>query len=166
MKWVSYVVIGLLCVACTKRGAEQPATAVEEYIKVAMNAKSASDKQALYAYTTGEARAELEKMSDKDFDEQFVQRKMSFKSFKAKDLREEAGGGVSLVYELAFLEKTADGSAEITNRKIAYLQKDSDGHWKITSTKNVKSFIEREDALEVSPSTPGAATPPTTGEKK
>ena len=139
--------------ACTKSNqAASPETALNAYVHAAFAAKSVSDSQKLLDLSTGEAKEWLSSMSEDAFKKQFVDNKMVFQSLHTKDLRQEKNGDVSLVYELAFKDGSPDGkptsSAVYTNKKIAYLTKEGDA-WKIKATKNVKSFVERKDALEI-----------------
>jgi hypothetical protein len=145
--------------ACTKHAerASTPEEALEHYVTTAFSAKSANDRQALLALSTGEARAWLESMSVEDFKKQFVDNNMVFQSLKSKDLRHEQSGDVSLVYELAFKDGKTPNAAAYTNKKIAFLTRDEEGKWKIKATKNIKSFVERKDDLVVPPNSPGAA---------
>ena len=140
----------LMISACVKkRQLETPISVMEEYINIAMTAKASSDRSKLLELTTGNAYQELKGMSDKEFDEKFIQSKFRFIAFKAKDLREENDGSLSLVYELSYEAKAEGNPATVTNKKIAYLGKDDSGHWKIKDTKNIKSLIESKNGLEV-----------------
>lgn len=157
MNWLKmagtvFPAILLLALSACNKKSEQPTTpegSLETYVKTAFNAKSADDRQKLLDLSTGEARAWLETMSPEDFKKQFVDNSMVLQNFKAKDLRKEQSGDVSLVYELAFRDGKTPNAAAYTNRKIAYLTKDEKGEWKIKATKNIKSFVERKDDLQV-----------------
>ncbi len=152
--------------ACTKHANKTttPEAALEHYVMTAFSAKSADARQTLLELSTGEARAWLESMSAEDFKKQFVDNNMVFQSLKAKDLRQEKSGDVSLVYELGFKDGKTPNAAAYTNKKIAFLTKDEKGEWKIKATKNIKSFVERKDDLEVPPNAPESpATPESPG---
>lgn len=147
------VVIAALALisACTKGGnkGSDPSQVLEAYVNAAMSAKSAKDKEKLKELSMGEAREALEKMSDKEFEQQFVENRLQKSaSIKTKDLRQEAGGDISLVYELSYNESSADAKPTMmTVKKIAYMGKDEKGEWKIKATKNVKSLIEKTEPL-------------------
>lgn len=145
----------LLYVACDKGPkADTPEGALEKYVQTAFGAKSVDDKQKMLDLSTGEAFEYLSQMSEDEFKSQIVEANLSLVGLKAKDLRQEADGDVSLVYELHFKGGKGAGSAVHTNKKIAYLKKFEDG-WKIKATKNLKSFIEQKEDLIISPeSTP------------
>lgn len=145
------LMIGLLPMVsgCTRQGATTPEQTLEQYIRIGLDAKGPGDKAKLLELTIGEAHEELGKMKDKEFNDIFVEKKLRYLGYKARDLRQENSGEVSLIYELSYEEQDAAGAAIVTNRKIAYLAKDDEGRWKIKGTKNVKSFVERKDALEV-----------------
>ncbi|HEY8279996.1 MAG TPA: hypothetical protein VIH99_10245 [Bdellovibrionota bacterium] len=157
MKWLKvqlplmFVFVLLPFGACTKQESKPttPEGALERYVTTAFSAKSADSRQSLLDLSTGDAKAWLESMSADDFKKQFVDNSMVLQNLKTKDLREEKSGDVSLVYELAFRDGKTPNAAAYTNKKIAYLTKDEKGDWKIKATKNVKSFIERKDALEI-----------------
>lgn len=166
MKWLNknsahaLALVSLLAVAaCTKHvdGNGSPEAALESYVKTVFSAKSVDDAKKLLDMSTGDAREWLASMSEEAFRKQFVENKMVLQSFSMKDLRKEKDGDVSLVYEIAFKEGSPDGKptspAVFTNKKIAYLTKDGEG-WKIRATKNIKSYIERKDALEIPPGPP------------
>lgn len=149
-KYFLYAIVVLLLGSCTKKMPDSPAGVLEQYIQVAMNAKSLQDKDKLMELTMGSAHDDLEKMTPEQFEQGFISSQLHITGFKTKDLRQENSGDVSLVYELDFQEKGgAGGVADMNNKKIAYLSKDDAGHWKIKETKNVKSFVEKKDALEV-----------------
>lgn len=139
----------VLASACTKGGkTDSPEAVLEAYVKKAINAKSGSDKGALYDYTTGKALERLQQMSDEDFINSLVKPEFKFVHFSTRDRRQEEDGSVNLVYELVYDSAGGDTSAKVTNRKIAYF-KNVDGKWKIEDTRNVKSFVEVEKGMEV-----------------
>jgi hypothetical protein len=141
----------LLVSACEKAPkADTPEGALNRYVEAAFGAKSVSDKQKLTDLSTGEALEYINRMSDAEFKKQFIDTSLSLVKLKSKDLRQEEGGDVSLVYEIEFKEgKGAQGSI-MSNKKIAYLTH-ADGGWKIKSTKNLKTFIEQKEALVITP---------------
>jgi len=146
--------------ACTKSAphGETPEAALEAYVKTAFSISKVEDAQALLNLSTGDAKEWLASMSKEKFEEQFVKNKMTLQSLSMKDVRHEQNGDVSLVYEIAFKDGNPDGKptgpSVFTNKKIAYLTKEGN-EWKIKATKNVKSYIERKDALEIPPNPPG-----------
>lgn len=156
MKWLKGVagcLAVLAAVGCTKSGpkADTPEGALHSYVVTAFEARSVADKQKLLGLSTGEAKAYLEQMGEADFKRQFLDSKLQFVSMKARDLRQETGGDVSLVYDLNYKD-TRDGSTTVhTNKKIAYLTQAEPGHWKIKGTKNVKTFVERKEDLVITP---------------
>lgn len=149
--WIVICIVTLFfSISCNKKsGVETPTSAMENYINIAMGAKSSADREKLLELTTGEAHEELKRMTDKEFVDQYVNSQFHFLGFKTKDLREENDGALSLVYELSYETKGAPNPATLTNKKVAYLVKDEQGHWKIKSTKNIKSLVEKKDALEI-----------------
>jgi hypothetical protein len=172
MRWlkataqVSAVASLLALAACTKSGpkADSPEAALEAYVHTAFNAKSVDDGKKLLELSTGEAQEWLSSLSQEAFKKQFVDNHMVLESLKTKDKVQEQNGDVSLVYELAFKDgrgpeplTTDDKAAKMTPspavytvKKIAYLTKDKESNtWKIRATKNIKSFVERKDALEI-----------------
>lgn len=172
MKWLSksahvFPVIALLALgACTRdSGPKSPEAALERYVKTAFSARSAEDHKALSDMSDGDAKEWLDAMSVEVFEKQFIKNNMQLVSLKTSEKREEAADRVSLVYELVFKDgkvespitdpdkapKNATSPATYTNKKIAYLKQMGDGTWKITATKNVKTYIERKEALEVPP---------------
>ena len=135
--------------ACTpKKKPESPEAVLQAYVTTAINAKSGSDKGRLYEFTTGLALKRLQDMPEEEFVNSLVKPEFKFVHFSTRDLREEANGSVSVVYELVFESKAGDSGAKVTNRKIAYMKKDS-GSWKIEDTRNIKSFVEVKDGLSV-----------------
>lgn len=166
MKWRNRL-FGFLILAlcgCTKHVAlpTTPQGALENYVRTAFNARTADDRNALLELSTGDAKAWLESMSAEDFKKQFVDNSMVFGSIKTQDLRTEKSGDTSLVYELSFRDGKTPNAAAYTNKKIAYLTRDDKGNWKVKATKNIKSFVERKDPLEVLAPEPGEQG----GEKK
>lgn len=167
MKWLrttaQVLVAGSLCAlfACTKggSGSATPQAVLENYVKIAFASESADEKRkGLLDLSTGEAKEWLDSMTPETFKTQFADNHMLLKSFTTKDLVQDKNGDVSLVYEIAFKDGAANGDpthqAVYTNKKIAYLHKDGD-QWKIKATKNMKTYIERKDALEIPPNPPG-----------
>lgn len=144
-----------IAVGCDKGPkADTPEGALEKYVQTAFGAKSVEDKQKMLELSTGEAFEYLSQMSEEEFRKQIVDANLALVNLKAKDLRQEADGDVSLVYELHFKAGKGIDSAVHTNKKIAYLKKFEDG-WKIKATKNLKSFVEQKEDLLISPeSTP------------
>lgn len=169
MRWrsmrelVLLLALAMLASACTKTP-ERPTTpeaALELYVKAAFSARTEADRQKLLELSVSDARAHLEQMSPEEFKQRFAENDMQLISMKARDLREEKSGDVSLVYEIAFKEGKAGGAASYMNKKIAYLTKDDKGDWKIKATKNVKSYVERKDDLEIlTPETTSQDAPP------
>jgi hypothetical protein len=154
-------ILASLCglLACTQGAPEanSPEAALHSYVKIAFNAKSLDDAHKLLDLSTGEAKEWLASMTEETFKKQFLDNKMVLENLTTKDLRQEKDGDVSLVYEIAFKDGNPDGKptgpSEFTNKKIAYLTKEGN-IWKIRATKNVKTFIERKDALEIPPNVP------------
>lgn len=155
----AFILVG--AISCTKKTPQSPEAVLEEYIQTAMNAKSLKDKERLMELTTGMANEDLQKMTDTEFENQFIKTKFKFQRVKTKDLREESAGEVSLVYELEYQQAETSGlNSDMTNKKIAFFTKNEDGKWKIRETKNVKSLIEKKESLEVlNSASPAAATP-------
>ncbi len=140
----------LFSAACTtKEEGMSPKEVLETYVRVALNAKSEKDKTSLEVYLTGKALAGLKMMTQKDFREKLVKPEFKFMRFLARDQRQEENGNISLVYELTFENKSNGNKAKLVNRKIAYFKQTDDSAWKIYETRNMKSFIEMEKALDV-----------------
>jgi hypothetical protein len=167
MKWLNAaLVVSLLAFnfsGCTRGGgsASSPEGALDQYVHAAFNAKKVDDSQNMLDLSTGEAHEWLASMSKEAFQKQFIDNHMQLVNFNVKDKAKEANGDVSLVYELTFKDGAAAGNpterAEYSLKKIAYLTKEKEGgSWKIRATKNVKTFIERKDDLQVSPIPSGA----------
>lgn len=159
MKWLNgALVISLLAfLGCTKGGgnASTPEGALGQYVHIAFGVNDVKDAQKMLALSTGEAKEWLSSMSEEAFKAQFMKNHMQLVNFTTKDKVNEADGDVSLVYELSFKDGSSDGNptnrAVYSLKKIAYLTKKDEGTWKIKATKNVKTFIERKDDLQVSP---------------
>jgi hypothetical protein len=153
---LSFIMMG----ACTKESQPtSPEAALDRYVKTAFGAKNAADQKILFEMSDGDAADWLASMSKELFQKQFIENQMQLVSMKTSEKREEKDDRVSIVYELVFKDgktsspmapDSAASPATYTNKKIAYLKK-MDGAWKITATKNVKTFIDRKDALEVPP---------------
>jgi hypothetical protein len=152
--WAMALAVTLIGQSCTRGPkADTPEGAVAKYVNTVFSADSVDDKAALRELSTGEALAYLDALSDEDFKKTFIDSKMEFVSMKTKDVRRENTGDVSLVYELSFREGgKEEGRVVHTNKKIAYLTQDPESkEWKIKASKNLKSFYERKDDLEVPP---------------
>lgn len=149
------LLMGLTLAGCTKKSSppNTPEGALEKYVTTAFSVKSAGDREQLLALSAGEALEHLKKMSEENFQKQFVDSKLRFVSMKTRDLRQEDNGDVSLVYELSFQDTAGGTSASHTNKKLAFLTKDETGEWKIRATKNVKTTIERKEDLVITPET-------------
>lgn len=140
---------------CTKQGGEvSPEKAVNAYVRQAFDVKGPEDRQRLMMLTEGSAAKDLKKMSDEQFKREFIDSKLKLIDIKTKDVRQEDGNAVSLIYEISYQENGEKGPVEHFHRKVAFLKK-TEGTWKIESTKNLKTFIEIKDGSEisVSPST-------------
>lgn len=146
--------LALTVVSCTNKmpTADTPEGALHKYVTLAFTAKSPSARKELMALSTGDALGYLERMSDEDFRKQFVDANLKFMSMKAKDMRQEVSGDVSLVYELTYKDGRPESPTVHTNKKIAYLTRDQSG-WKIKATKNMKTFVERKEDLLITPET-------------
>jgi hypothetical protein len=173
MKWFKLVAAATMIaflVGCTKEmKADTPEGALQKYVTAAFSARSTDDRQKLVNLSTGEALAFIQSMSDETFKKHFIDSNFDFVSLKAKDLRQENSGDVSLVYELTYREGKGESKVEHTNKKIAYLTLDAAaGEWKIKATKNLKSFVERKEDLVVTPETTDNSAPEQEGatEKK
>lgn len=139
----------LLGSACTpKKKPESPEAVLQAYVTTAINAKSGADKERLYEFTTGKALERLQAMPEEEFVNSLVKPEYKFVHFSTRDLREEKEGSMSLVYEIVYDTKSGDQGAKITSRKIAYMKKDN-GVWKIEDTRNIKSFVEVKEGLNV-----------------
>jgi hypothetical protein len=161
MKWLSQsvLVVSVLALgfaACTKSQPKNstPEEALKSYVETAFNLKEFKDAGKLLDLSTGEAYDWLYSMNQDAFTKQFLGNHMMLRSFSTKDKITDDKGDVSLVYEIAFQENAPSGTPKdetvFTNKKIAYLTKDKDsGNWKIRATKNVKTFLERKDPLEI-----------------
>jgi hypothetical protein len=159
MSYKNYLVAALILAVsgCTKAPkADTPEGALQSYVVAAFSAKSIDDRKILAELSTGDALEFLQGMSDADFKRHFLDSNFQLVSMKARDLRQDVTGDVSLVYDLSYREGSGSSRTVHTNKKIAYLtQNPGDGTWKIRATKNIKSFIERKDDLVVTPETTG-----------
>ncbi|MGE3261454.1 MAG: hypothetical protein AB7K68_06725 [Bacteriovoracia bacterium] len=159
MTWRNLFVVAVAIMAlsgCTRKAAlpNTPEGTLEKYVSAAFEVRGIEDRKHLMDLSSGDAYAHLEKMTDEEFKKQFIETKLKFIGLKAKDLREETGGDVSLVYELTY----QDGNGTVpptrhTNKKIAYLGRAENGDWKIKATKNIKTFLERKEDLVITPET-------------
>jgi hypothetical protein len=148
------LVVALLISGCTKSPkGETPEAALHQYVQAAFTAKTQADREKLKALSTGEALFYLEEMSEEDFKRQFLDSKLEFVNLRARDLRQEEGGGVSLMYELEYRNSQDNSRALYSNKKIAYLVREESGPWKIRATKNIKTFIEKKEDLVITPDT-------------
>jgi hypothetical protein len=150
---VASAILGLAFASCTKQAevASSPEGALQKYVSEAFAARAQSDKQKLLDLSTGDAHAMLEAMSAEDFKRRFLDANLRLTELNMKDVRQEANGDVSLVYELSFKEGKPEAVAVHTYKKIAYLTRDEKGAWKIRATKNIKSFIEKKEDLVITP---------------
>lgn len=128
---------------CTKKmNNKTPEGALESYVSAAFSVSSAADKNKLLALSAGEARAQLESMSDEDFLSKFGKNALQLISLSMKDRRSEKDGGVSLVYELSYRAGSGD-AGPVSYKKIAYLIRESDETgWQVRGTKNIKEYVE------------------------
>jgi hypothetical protein len=152
---VAWILGFALVVSCTKTPKpETPEAALQQYVTAAFNAKGVEDRKKLMDLSTGDALYFIQNMSDEQFKRHFIDSNLQFVSMKAKDLRQETTGDVSLVYELNYKEGKVESQTVHTNKKIAYLTHDKEAKtWKIKATKNLKSFIERKEDLVITPET-------------
>jgi hypothetical protein len=153
-KFLVYAGVAIL-VACTKAPKpETPEGALQQYVTMAFNAKNPEDRKKLVDLSTGDALYFIQNMTDEEFKKHFIDSNLQFVSMKAKDLRQETSGDVSMVYELNYKEGKVGTQTIHTNKKIAYLTFDKEAKaWKIKATKNMKSFIERKEDLVITPET-------------
>lgn len=154
-RWVisGFLIMATLLTGCHRKPVlpNTPEGTLEKYIAAAFEVRGPADRKQLLDLSTGEAYTFLEKMSDENFKTQFVDSKLKFVSVKAKDLREETGGDVSLVYELVYQDSAGAAPTTHTNKKIAYLSRAENGDWKIKATKNIKTFLEKKEDLVITP---------------
>lgn len=155
MKLCNFLLIAILFFsACTKKAQDNtPEGALDAYVTAAFSAKGIEDKKILAQLTTGEALAYINAMKDEDFKKIFLDSGLKLQSFKAKDIRTENDGDVSLIYELSFKSGKSTVDTVHTAKKIAYITQKDGGTWKIKSTKNIKTFIERKEDLVITPDT-------------
>ena len=148
-----YIFLGFLIfvAACTKdHKLASPESVLENYVKIAINAKTGADRKSLFYYLTGEALKRLKDMSDEDFFETLVRPKYKFVHFSTRHFQEQKGNTGSLVYELVYESSPTDKiPVQITVRKVAYFTRVNEKEWKISNTKNIKSFIAIEKGMQI-----------------
>lgn len=151
--WINWVVLVVslgLVSGCTKGlNNKTPEGALESYIGAAFSVKGIEDKQKLLNLSAGEAKEQLEAMSDEKFQASFGKDTIKLVSLSMKDRRSEKDGGVSLVYELTYKQGSGD-TGPVTHKKIAYLIKqDEESGWRVRGTKNIKEYVEQSEPMVI-----------------
>jgi hypothetical protein len=140
--------LGLIFLSCTRSLSDRtPEGALDSYVKTAFSVKKSADREKLLELSIGEAREQLQGMSEEDFMARFGNGSIRLIDLKMKDKRSEKDGGVSLVYELSY-EDGNGGKGPVTHKKIAYLQQ-QDGGWRIRGTKNIKEYVEQNAPMVI-----------------
>lgn len=136
--------------ACTKSSKNlQPEQILDAYVKVAMNARSLSDKKDLITYTTGEVKKQLEEMTNTQFQKEFLDKKFKLINLRTKDIRKKSEEELNLVYNVTFEKTDNEEVTKITQKKLAFFRKIKEEGWKIEKIKTIKTFLKSDDPLDV-----------------
>ena len=140
---VLFLALGFLSMsACTNdRIDDTPAKALENYIQISFNAKTAEDKKKLEDLLTGDTRERLAKWSDEQFLKAFVESKKKFENLKILENKKVNDHEVALTYELAYQEGGPEKPAQITQRKLCSVVSQN-GDWKIKEVRSIRESIE------------------------
>jgi hypothetical protein len=141
--------------ACTKKseGPEDPKRRLHEYISQSFAIRGPQDRAQLSSYLTGDAKERLDRWSDEQFREAFVDAKRQFIKLSFKEIKPVSADEVGITYELTYQTSYTDGQgkphdAKITNRKLAQLAQ-KNKQWYIADVRNIKELVEYKDEMSL-----------------
>jgi hypothetical protein len=145
------ILLGLISGCSKTTNKNSPQSTLSEYVARTFAIKSSSDKLQLTELTTGQVRELLEKVTDDEFKNNFLEHKKQFVSLKIRDERKVGDDKYSITYELTYKEgSTPDSSGTVTTKKHALFHKEGD-RWLIAEVRNIKTFIEHQNEMSISP---------------
>jgi hypothetical protein len=129
-----------------------PKKVIQEYISRSFAVKSASDREALLALLTRDAKNRLSAWSDDQFREAFIDSKRQFVKLAFTESKSESPVETSITYELSYVDQSRGqnkgNDAKITQKKLAQLVKEQD-HWLISDVRNIKELVEYKDEMSL-----------------
>lgn len=123
-----------------------PKKVLADYISRSFHVTSLSDRQALLAFLSHDARSRLSAWSDDQFREAFIEEKRQFLKLSFVELKRISPGELAVTYELSYVDKGKGHDARITQKKLAEMVRDQ-GSWTISDVRNIKELVEYQDEM-------------------
>jgi hypothetical protein len=127
---------------------DDPKGRLKDYISKSFNIKNTSDRQALVAFLTGDAKIRLSAWSDDQFREAFVESKRQFQRLAFREAKTISASEVNITYDLTYVDQSRGADAKVTNRKLARMVKEQ-GKWMIADVKNIKELVEYSNEMSL-----------------
>jgi hypothetical protein len=136
--------------ACSPRfdGGNDPKKVIQEYISRSFAVKSTSDRQAMLALLTRDAKNRLSAWSDDQFRDAFMDSKRQFVKLAFTEAKAESPQETSITYELSYIDQAKGHDAKVTQKKLAQMIKEQ-GHWMIADVRNIKELVEYRDEMSL-----------------
>ena len=134
-----------------------PEQVVENYLKLALNIESLSQREHLMSFTSGELKVAIAGASDADFEKAYINERYRMESFSIIGQRERTPREVEINFRLVYQElkensKDFEDATTITTENTVALIKE-DGKWRIYDVlSNLTSMVP--PALNISASAP------------
>jgi hypothetical protein len=152
--WIFLGTILLAC-SCTQfRGeAGDPKKRLTAYISKSFSIKDVEERKELMAYLSGDVKTRLERWSDEQFREAFLELKREFLKLSFKEVKLISPSEAEITYEVSFIEQgnaknSGKHEAKITNKKLCRMIMEK-GQWYISEVRNIKELVEYKDELSL-----------------
>jgi len=120
-----------------------PRKVLESYIAQSFAVKSGSDRAALLAFLTSDAKIRLAAWSEEQFLEAFVNSKRQFLKLAIKEEKEISARESTVVYEIAYVDQSRGKDAKVTSKKLCLFTRDAKGGpWLVAEVRNLQELIE------------------------
>ena len=143
---ITVVVLNLLMGGCEKQN--DPESVLRDYVDYRF--MGGQDRGELLKRTTGNMYQKIEQMSNEDFNkfksvDKLGWKKLSINNKACTDIQCE------ITYSFSYdMQKNDEKSSTVDVKTIATLEKVSD-EWKIADIRNVKTFIDAKESIDIGP---------------
>ncbi len=150
MNHVIFLITVALISACTVNYKNEKIASLrlQDFIKTSSNLQSANDKSKLLPYLSGEMKDDLEKMTNAQFKEKFVNDKIEIKSIEILDSELLDEENIQILYRLKYVKKEKNEFFIITTEKVS-LMTYTDKNWKIKMIYELSTKMDFPEALTI-----------------
>ncbi|MEK6706301.1 MAG: hypothetical protein AAB116_25860 [Candidatus Poribacteria bacterium] len=125
-----------------------PKHRLNEYISKSFAIRSASDRNQLLEYLTGDAKRRLLAWSDEQFRQAFMDSKRQFVKLIWSEVKPASTNEVSITYELSYFDQGKGHDAIVTAKKLCNMTMEQ-GKWMIKDVRNIKELIEYRNEMSL-----------------